>query len=218
MSDLQLSREQFEALRHYLSYVYEVDDDVYKRLKLYVNPFNAKEYVSYLELAPRTQREPERDRIFGKCGVVSSEDGMVSYVKDQRAAVSQMVVDHWAAVSSDVKQGTRPLLIGGFGDATGGWRGSSITHFELGICSWEDKDIKQGSKSNLLPTALAEGDDGAESLRLRFVPVADGFDDLASGKPLVLELPSRCRSTSRSAATFKSTRPSSACPSTPVPR
>ena len=80
------------------------------------------------------------------------------------------------------------MLVAGFGDATGGWRGSSITHFELGICSWEDEDVKQVSKSNLLPAALAEGDDGVENLRLRFQPVADGFDELASGKPLDVEL------------------------------
>ena len=190
MSDLQLSRRQFEALRNYLSWEYDVDDDTYRRLKLYVNPFNEQQYVSFPSLPPRTKWEPERDMLFGLCGVESSADGMVSYVKDQRGAVGQMVVDHWAGLSSNVKDGSRPLLVAGFGDATGGWRGSSITHFELGLCSWESTDVKQCSKSNLLPAALAEGDDGAENLRLRFQPVADGFNDLASGKPLDVELPS----------------------------
>ena len=97
-----------------------------------------------------------------------------------RGAVSQMAADRWAAVSSDVKDGRRPMLVAGFGDATGGWRGSSITHFEVGIASWEAKDIKQTSKSALLPAALAEGDDGADNLRLRFEPTMDGFNDLAS--------------------------------------
>ena len=190
MSDLQLSRSQFEALRHYLSFEYDVDDDVYRHLVLYVNPYNAQHKVSFPSLAPRCQWEPERDAVFGKCGVESSADGMVSYVKDQRGAVAQMAADHWVGISSDVKERKRPLLVAGFGDATGGWRGSSITHFELGLCSWENTDVKQCSKSNLLPAALAEGDDGAENLRVRFQPVADGFDSLASGKPLTVELQS----------------------------
>ena len=188
MSDLQLSRSQFEALRHYLSFAYDVDDDVYRKLMLYVNPFNEREKVAFPSLAPRSQWEPERAALFAKCGVTSSDDGMVSYVKDQRAAVAQMTADHWAGISEDVKEGRRAMLVAAFGDATGGWRGSSITHFELAICSWEDKDIKQCSKSNLLPAALAEGDDGAESLRIRFQSVADGFDALASGVPLDVEL------------------------------
>ena len=190
MSDLQLSREQFEALRHYLSFEYDVADDVYRRLELHVNPFNHREKVMWPSLAPRHLRDPERDSVFGLCGVESSADGMVSYVKDQRGALAQMASDHWEAISQDVKEGRRSLLVAGFGDATGGWRGSSITHFELGLCSWEDKDIKQGSKSNLLPAALAEGDDGADNLRVRFQPVADGFDSLASGRPLAVILPS----------------------------
>ena len=88
------------------------------------------------------------------------------------------------------------LLACGFGDATGGWRGSSITHFEAGIGSWESKgdaQIKQGSKATLLPVALGEGDDGAENLRLRFENVAAGFNDLASGAPLKVALPSGTR-------------------------
>ena len=190
MSDLQLSREQFQALRHYLSFAYDVGDDVYNKLLLYVNPHNKRDAVAFPSLAPRNQWEPERNALFGLCGVESSADGMVSYVKDQRGAMAQMVAEHWAGISSDVKAGKRKLLIAGFGDATGGWRGSSITHFELGIASWENTEVKQCSKSNLLPAALAEGDDGAENLRLRFQSVADGFDDLASGKPLQVDLPS----------------------------
>ena len=60
MSDLQLSRSQFEALRHYLSFEYDVDDDVYNKLQLYINPFNEREKVAYPTLAPRCQWEPER--------------------------------------------------------------------------------------------------------------------------------------------------------------
>ena len=190
MSDLQLSREQYEALRHYLSDQYDADDDSYTQLRVFESPFNNRLYVLFPKLVARTQWEPERDALFGLCGVESSADGMVSYVKDHRTAMAQMVADHWDGISSTVKEGRRKMLIAGFGDATGGWRGSSITHFELGICSWEDEDIKQCSKSNLLPAALGEGDDGAENLRTRFQPVADGFDALASGSPLDVPLPS----------------------------
>ena len=190
MSDLQLSRSQFEALRHYLSFEYDVTDDVHKKLHLYVNPFNEREKVDYPALPPRCQWEPERDHVFGLCGVKSSDDGMVSYVQDQRGQLSQMVSEHWPAISSSVKENRQAMLVAGFGDATGGWRGSSITHFELGICSWEAEDIEQGSKCNLLPAALGEGDDGVENLRLRFQHTTDGFDDLASGKPLDVTLPS----------------------------
>ena len=194
MSDLQLSRSQFDALRHYLSFEYDVTDDVYKKLNLYVNPKNVREKIDFPTLAARKPREADRDMLYGLCGVESSEDGMVSYIKDQRGAVSKMVADHWDAISSDVKEGRRPLLVAGFGDATGGWRGASITHFETGIASWESKDIKQGSKLNLLPTALGEGGDDADNLRLRFQPVADGYNSLADGTPLEVNLPSGRRS------------------------
>ena len=191
MSDLQLSRSQFDALRHYLSFTYDVDDDVYRALKLYVNPHKPNDVVHMAKLASRYPREAEQDQLFGLCGVESSDDGMVSYIKDQRGAISSMVADRWESVSSDVKEGQRPLLLCAFGDATGGWRGSSITHFELGVGSWDseaDAQIKQGSKATLLPVALGEGDDGAENLRLRFEKLTDGFNDLASGAPLKVNL------------------------------
>ena len=117
MSDLQLSRSQFEALRHYLSFEYDVNDDVYHKLLLYVNPFNAREKVAWPSLAPRYQWEPERDAIFGKCGAESLEDGMASHIKDHRAAVAQMTADHWQGISSEVKEGRCKMLVAGARDS-----------------------------------------------------------------------------------------------------
>ena len=73
MSDLQLSRSQFDALRHYLSYAYDVDDDTYSKLQLYVNPFNPQKTVPFPSLPPRKPREAERNMLYGLCGVESSE-------------------------------------------------------------------------------------------------------------------------------------------------
>ena len=78
-----------------------------------------------------------------------------------------MVGSYWGSGSllDSVEAGEEPLLLMGYGDATGGWRVASITHYETGIASW-----KQGastSKLTLLPSHMHEDDDHAPNLRSR---------------------------------------------------
>lgn len=197
MSDLSLSRELFELLRHLLSYKYippnicAAEDcpkkergDFYERRTMWESPYNKKRKVNYPELQPRKPREAERERILGPCNLVMAEDGMSATREDLVDSIAGMVGHYWGSGSilDEVESGEIPLDLMGYGDATGGWRAASITHFESGIASW-----KQGvsvSKHTLLPSHMMEFDDHAANLRKRAKPVFAGWQKIIDSKVL----------------------------------
>ena len=81
------------------------------------------------------------------------------------AAAIGYVEHYWEALDPAVQRQQTELMLILTGDATGGWRDSSVTHGELGIGSWEKG--KAQSALTLLPLFLFEGDDSAENLRNR---------------------------------------------------
>lgn len=153
------------ALRHLLSFTYDRQSDSYQKISVWSNPFDRDDCLLMPTLAGRCLRERDRASLFARCGVTSSEDGIVSGVLDFEAAAAAYVAHYWDAIDPDVKAGVEPLLLVLTGDATGGWRGEAVTHGELGIGSWSRG--KGQSKLTLLPLFLMEGDDSADNLRNR---------------------------------------------------
>lgn len=87
--------------------------------------------------------------------------------------MAKMVGHYCSALDPEVSRGDKELLLVLTGDATGGWRGDSITHGEISIGSW----AKGTGNSRLaaLPLFLMEGEDSAENLRSRAAPVVSQY-------------------------------------------
>ena len=83
---------------------------------------------------------------------------------------------YWDALEPAVQEGKKELLLVLTGDATGGWRGASVTHGEIGIGSFVKG--KALSKLAALPVWLMEGDDSAENLRTRAAIVFEQYNQL----------------------------------------
>lgn len=89
-------------------------------------------------------------------------------------------------MDSGVRAGESELLLVLSGDATGGWRGSAVTHREVCIGSWAA--ARGQSKLAALPVWLMEGDDSAENLRSRGQPVATQYNQLKKKGHLVVSV------------------------------
>jgi hypothetical protein len=176
MSEVHLSRDEIDTLRHLLSFVYSPERDKYERLVLWVNPHDSEDCILSPTLAARGPREAMRAEIYARCGSAASDDGLYCGRVDFEAAAVGLVEHFWRALHKDVKSGRVPLLLVLTGDATGGWRGSPVTHGELGIGSFAAG--KAQSRLTLLPLFIMEGDDSAKNLRNRARPVADGYNTL----------------------------------------
>ena len=196
MTDLSLSRELFEVLRHLLSFIYhppvgECEDDnmgdelpaeeargkggdFYERLVLYENPFNKRQKIDFPALQPRAVREAEQALVLGTLNTEQSDCGQFAYRKDLVASAECMLTQYWGpAIRRGVRDGTEKLLIVAFGDATGGWGGEPITHFEIGIGSFAE--TRAQSKVTLQHALVCAGKDDAKTIRARAQPFTDGL-------------------------------------------
>ena len=175
MSEVHTSRSEFDTLRHLLSFIYDRDTDMYRRIAVWTNPF-APDDQFVPTLASRKPREEERAAVYSKCEAVASDDGMFCGLDNLEKAAAGMVSHYWDALDPAVQVGANNLMLVLTGDATGGWRGDSVTHGELGIGSW--RAGKAQSKLTLLPLFIMEGDDGAKNLRNQAARVAEMYNAL----------------------------------------
>ena len=113
-----------------------------------------------------------------------ADDGLSAGREDLMGSIAGMVGYHWGTGSllPAVEAGKEPLLLMGYGDATGGWRAASVTHYETGIASWAARSSV--SKLTLLPSHMHEGDDHAPNLRTHGKIVFDGWQKLINAKAL----------------------------------
>ena len=176
MSDVHLSRSEYDTLRHLLSFVYDSDTDLYERIVVWVNAADEKDTLEAPRLASRYATEKERDLIYGKCGAEVSDDGLFCGAKDLEASLTGLVEHYYDALEPAVQAGEKPCLFVLTGDATGGWRGDSVTHGEIGIGSFAKG--KAQSKLAALPIFLMEGDDSADNLRSRAALVFEQYNAL----------------------------------------
>lgn len=176
MSEVHLSLSEMDALRHLLSFIYDHDKDLYERIIVWTNATDETDTLTAPTLASRYAWEKERAMVYGKCGVESSADGLFSGVSDLEGSLVGLVEHYWDALDAAVQQQEKELMFVLTGDATGGWRGDSITHGEIGIGSFEKG--KALSKLAALPVWLQEGEDSAENLRSRAGRVFEQYNKL----------------------------------------
>lgn len=174
--EVHCSRSEYDALRHLLSFKYNHAEDCYKRMIVWRNPTNSSDTLQAPAIAARPAYEKERSELFRQCGATSTADGLFCGVGDVENAIVSMVEHYWEALDPAVIRGEKELLLVFTGDATGGWRGDSITHGEISIGSWS----KGTGVSRLaaLPLFIMEGDDSAQNLRNRAQPVAACYNKL----------------------------------------
>lgn len=134
--EVHCSRSEYDALRHLLSFKYNHAEDCYERISLWRNPTNSSDTLQAPAIAARPAYEKERSELFRLCGAVSTGDGLFCGVGDVENAIVSMVEHYWEALDPAVIRGQKELLLVFTGDATGGWRGESITHGKISIGSW----------------------------------------------------------------------------------
>jgi hypothetical protein len=176
MSEAHLSRSEYDALRHLLSFIYDDDKDLYERIIVWVNPCDERDTLKAPALASRYATEKERAFIYAQCGAEASEDGIFCGVKDLETGMRCLVESYWDAIDPEVQAGRKELQLVLTGDATGGWRGDSITHGEMAFGSFVEG--KALSKLAALPVWLMEGDDGSENLRARCARVFEQYNEM----------------------------------------
>ena len=145
MSEVHTSRSEYDTLRHLLSFIYYHDHDLYKRIVVWTNPADERDTIKAPSLASRYATEKERAIIYGQCGAEASDDGFFCGVKDLEAGMGGLVEHYWDALDPEVQQGRLDLQLVLIGDATGGWRGDSITHGEMGIGSFAKGKARRSS-------------------------------------------------------------------------
>lgn len=189
MQEVHTSRSEFDALRHLLSFVYDRTEDVYKRIKVWVDPYDCNKVEYVPTLTARGPRERERAVVYQACGAAASEDGLFVGIDNLEEQAARYVAHYWDGIDAEVRCGNKPLVLVLTGDATGGWRGDAVTHGELGIASWSAG--KAQSRLTLLPLFLMEGDDSAENLRNRAMSTATSYNKLKLKGVLTVDIQGR---------------------------
>ena len=195
MSEVHTSRSEFDTLRHLLSFVYNRSKDIYEKLVVWVNPHDPADTLASPTVASRWPREAERDLVYGRVGACASNDGLYCGRVDMDKGLRELVEHYWDALDPRVRDLEIPLVVIVTGDATGGWRGASVTHAEAALGSWAKG--KGQSRLTVLPLYIMEGDDSATNLRNRAAPSAEAYNKLKrkgtitvtiKGKPITLPL------------------------------
>ena len=157
---LALSREDFETLRHLLSFVYDADSDKYVPLKLWQNPDEPNDFVVSARLPSRQAREKEYNALAADCEILVGSKGNCERCAIR--AASQLYSNYRQALRQEYTA-ERPALTVLVLDGTGGALGRGVCHCELGSADFVG-DCKQ-SRATLQPLGACEGDDHAVSQR-----------------------------------------------------
>lgn len=143
-SEVHTSRSEYDALRHLLSFKYDCHSDMYKQFKVWSNPFNESDHLLAPCIASRYSYLKERELVYGHCHADSSADGIFCGLANLEVSIANQVEHYWDALEPDVQTGKSELVLVLSGDATGGWRGSAVTHGEvcIGSCGPQAEDSR----------------------------------------------------------------------------
>lgn len=72
---LELSDSKMEALRHFLSFIYDPASDSYKPIRVWVNPNDDDDYLVMASIASRPARKAEFESLAKQCDIVVGPDG-----------------------------------------------------------------------------------------------------------------------------------------------
>lgn len=170
---LELSRSQFDTLRHILSFVYDPDTDKYDSIIVWQDTNDSNCYVRCPCLAGRYSREKLYHRLAADAGILVGANGRCE--RDAVTLASRMYSNFSEAMRKDFTE-ERPAQPFLYVDGTGSSLGKGVSHAELGSADF-DGTCKQ-SRSTLSPLSLAEGSDHAGPLRENMPFVASTFNKL----------------------------------------
>ena len=170
---LELSRSQFEALRHLISFIYNPASDNYEPIRVYEDPNDPTCCVFACHLANRQQRETLYAELVGDAQVIVSATGRCE--RDSVKLASAMYSDYKNALREDFtdERPAQPFL---YVDGTGASLGKGVCHSELGSADFAGT-CKQ-SRATMSPLSLHEGTDHAPDLRENLPLVAESFNRL----------------------------------------
>ena len=151
---LDLSRSQFETLRHLLSFVYDPETDKYVPIKAWINPNDPTDFVLSAQLASRWRREGKYNELVQAQNIEVGPNGRCQ--RDVVEAIASIYRNNAAALRSDYSshRPAQPIL---FLDGTGSGLGTGLGHAEIG-CADFVAGVKQ-SRSTLAPVAAWAGGD-----------------------------------------------------------
>lgn len=151
---LDLSRSQFETLRHLLSFVYDVDTDKFAPIKVWVNEHDPSDFVLAARLAARKAREDKYHELAEQQNIIVGPNGRCQ--RDVGTAICDIYTNNAAALRShySLARPAQPVL---YLDGTGSCIGRGLGHAEVG-CADFIKGVKQ-SRRTLAPVAAWEGND-----------------------------------------------------------
>ena len=165
---LNLSRAEYITLRNTISYTYNAAIDSFEKLIVWTNKFDENDVLEGPAMASVWGVNKERDRQYDGCHVLESDDGE-SCQRDCELVWQALYTQYSAALRDDFSE-ARPAKLNIYCDATGAWRGSSITHAEAGSGDWlEGGSI---SKLTLFPIAACEGTDSTANMALMLAKLA----------------------------------------------
>ena len=170
---LDLSRSEYDTLRHLLSYVYDPKANSYNKIVVWQNPEDPSDFVAMAALAGRNLREAEYQRIVDGADIVVSQKGSCS--RSASKAASELYSNYELALRKcyTVKRPAMPVLVV---DGTGQSLNKALTHCELGSADFTG-DCKQ-SRKTLQPLAAYADNDHTMPLREHLAMVARTYNEL----------------------------------------
>ena len=151
---LDLSRSQYDTLRHLLSYVYDPETDSYVPIKVWINPVDASDFVLAARLPGRHAREKKFGELADSQEIIVGANGRCQ--RDVGKAICDMYVNNAPALRNNYSTArpAQPVL---YLDGTGSSIGRGLGHAEIGSADFK-LGVKQ-SRRTLAPVAAWEGND-----------------------------------------------------------
>ena len=170
---LDLSRNDYDNLRHLLSYVYDPKANTYNKIMVWQNPEDPNDFVTMAALAGRNLREAEYEKIVTGADIVVSQKG--SCARSASKAASELYSNYELALRKTytMKRPAMPVLVV---DGTGQSLSKALTHCELGSADFTG-DCKQ-SRKTLQPLAAYADNDHTMPLREHLQLVAKTYNEL----------------------------------------
>lgn len=174
---LDLSRSQYDTLRHLLSFQYDPKLNEYNCIKVWENPDDPEDFISMAALAGRHLREAEYERIVAGADIVVSEKGSCS--RSATKAAAELYSNYASALRKTYtnERPAQPVLVV---DGTGQSLSKALTHAELGSADFTG-ECKQ-SRKTLQPLAAYSDNDHTLPLREHLGLVARTYNQLIKDK------------------------------------
>ena len=180
---LELSREECNTERHLLSFRYEPKPvDRYIPLRLWENPDDPDDFVSFPILPARHAREKEYRTMVQAAEIQVSASGHACE-RNAVVAASEMYSAYRKAMRSNFSA-HRPAMPIYYFDGTGQSLGKGLCHAELGSADFVG-ECKQ-SRRTLQPLQASEGNDHAMSIRDTMAYAAKSFNKLIEAAEIEL--------------------------------